>query len=143
MLHRERKWRAGKEIPCSVWHCGGAGNQKSSNRISLSGSASGCVQYVQEITSHLCFHLLGCQMNTAITVCSECSGCIRAIKHWGGRSHGCDLWIQQGQAALPANRYRNHRMREGSPKAEQMPMLCTLSMPSTAPGSEANLCSPV
>lgn len=91
MIHRERKWGAGKEIPCSVWHCGGAGNQKSSNRISLSGSASGCLQYVQEITFHLCFHFLGCQMNTVITASSEFSSCIRAIKHLGERSHKCDL----------------------------------------------------
>lgn len=91
VLDREGKWEARKEIPCSVWHCGGAGNQKSSNRISLSESASGCLQYVQEIASHLCFHFLGCQVNTAITASSECSGCIRAIKHLGGRSHRCDL----------------------------------------------------
>lgn len=91
MLESKRRGNVGKML-CPVWHSDDTGNWKTGNGIFLSGSASGCLLHVQEITLHLCFHFLGCQMNIMITTSSECSCFIRAIKHFRGRSHRCVIY---------------------------------------------------
>lgn len=53
----EKERGTGKGALCGA-HYFLTGNWRSGNGIFLSGSASDSLQYVQEITLHLCFHFL-------------------------------------------------------------------------------------